>query len=149
MIRATLLSILLLASGPGGAADKVDPWTSRPELRLLAEIAESAILDFGEWSDQYKESARTPAEADWTVNRMVEQIFVRVLAALGEAPNPGLQRKCLILLGETLPPEFDSIWRMVLLEMDSNLDKSVSREVGKELKAKGLPSLVERATAKE
>lgn len=140
------LALSLTAVFPSTAAE--DPWKTRPELGRLWLIASTMIWNYADWSDEYRESGRQPGPADWTVNHMTEEVLIQVHAALGESPNAELQRECLLLLGEKVPLEFDDIWRMLHLEMDANLDKTVSREVGEILKRKGLPSLQDRAMGK-
>lgn len=77
------------------------------------------------------------------MNRITEEILVRVLAALGESPNAKMQRECLVLLGERIPRGFDEIWRTCLPERGSNLDRSVSRGMG-EVHRKEWPASPER-----
>lgn len=141
----TLVVSLALAH-PSTAAE--DPWKTQPELRRLWLIGSSMIWNYADWSDEYRKSGRKPGPADWTVNHMTVEILLQVHAALGESPNAELQRECLLLLGEKVPLEFDDLWRMLHLEMDANLDKAVSREVGEILMKKGLPSLQDRAMGK-
>lgn len=148
MKPGTLLALALsLASvHPSTAAE--DPWKTRPELRRLWLIASSMIWNYADWSDEYRKSGRQPGPADWTVNQMTVEVLIQAHTVLGEFPNAELQRECLLLLGEKVPPEFDDRWRMLHLEMDANLDKNVSREVGEILKKKGLPALQDRAMGK-
>lgn len=144
ILLALVVSQALL--NPSTAAE--DPWKTQPELRRLWLIAETMIWNYADWSDEYRESGRQPGPADWTVNHMTVEVLLQVHTALGESPNAELQRECLLLLGEKVPREFDDLWRMLHLEMDANLDKAVSHEVGEILKKKGLPSLQDRAMGK-
>lgn len=130
------------------AAGSEDPWNTRAGLRQLGSHARSTMLDYASWSEEYVVSRRKPGPADWTVNRMTENLFLQLLDALREAPNAALQRDCLMHLGEKVPREFDALWKMLYLEMDANLDKNVSREVGELLKKKGRPALRDRAMKK-
>jgi hypothetical protein len=147
MKPGTLLALALSLTSVHPSAAAEDPWKTRPGLCQLGSHAWSTILDYADWSDEYRESGRQPGPADWTVNHMTVNLFLQLLDALRESPNSELQRECLLLLGEKVPREFDDIWRMLHLEMDANLDKTVSREVGEILKKKGLPALQDRAMA--
>lgn len=141
---------LVLLMGEGFRADEVaSPWTTRPELRVLGEIAFNTVEEYAEWSDDYIKSGHSPGVADWTVNRITEDLFIRLLSELGKSPNSDLQRKCLLLLGEKVPRAFDSIWGMGFLEFDGNLDKHVSHEVAEILRQKGHASLLGRAMGKD
>lgn len=140
------LSLFFASSLASSAAES--PWETRPELRQLRTMALSVIDDYSDWSDEYRDSGRKASSADRTVNHIAENLLIQVLAALGKEPNAELQRRCLLFLGETVPPEFDHIWNMVLLEMDANLDQTVSREIREILEKKGLPALSDRAMEK-
>jgi hypothetical protein len=147
MKPGTLLALALSLASVHPSAAAEDPWKTRPELRRLWLIASTMIWNYADWSDENRESGRQPGPADWTVNQMTEEVLLQVHSVLGEIPNSELQRECLLLLGDKVPREFDDIWRMLHLEMDANLDKTVSREVGEILKKKGLPALQDRAMA--
>jgi hypothetical protein len=149
MTPKSLLALAVSLATALSAAAEDNPWTSRPELRQLSSIASYMIVYYSHWSDEYRKSGRTPSPADRTVNEMTEGIFVEVLAALRKTPNAALQKQCLLMLGEEVPTEFDRLWSMVLLEMDANLDASVSREVAEILKQKQLPALQDRAMRKK
>ncbi|HQW30113.1 MAG TPA: hypothetical protein PK529_13055, partial [Verrucomicrobiales bacterium] len=141
--QAILLCLLLCASTKTFAQDN-HPWET-PELRLLNDIAVTSMEDYTEWSKGFRRAGLPPSEADWAVNRMTEKIVIRLLKPLGDHPNPALLRECLYFLGEEVPEAFDNIWRLVLLEMSSNIDPKVGNSYDVELAESGRNGLKQRA----
>ena len=101
--------------------------------------------DYTEWSKGFRKDGLPPSEADWTVNWMAEKILIRLIKPLSDHPNPALLRKCLRFLGEDVPEPFDNIWRLVLLEMSSNIDPKIGNDYDAQLEKRGRNGLKHRA----
>jgi hypothetical protein len=148
MIRIFILYLSLFLAVHPNWSNEVESWTSAPELILLNDLVLATMDSYADWSAEFRQSRLEPSEADWTVNLLAEELFIQLIAKMGEHPNPILLRKCLLFLGQMVPGEFDSHWKMVFLELSSNVDRTIGTEVDAELKKMGLMPLVERAMAK-
>jgi len=148
MIRSRFLTCTLLCLAVETRSQEQDRW-STPELRLLHEIAVASMADYTEWSAGFRQAGLPPSDADWTVNSMTEQILIRLLKPLQDHSNPDLLRECLRFLGEEVPETFDYGWRLVLLEMSSNIDFKVGDAYDAELAKSGRMGLKQRAMRKD
>jgi len=141
-----ILSLAFLVPGHT-SAEEADPWNEEPGLSSLRTIARGSMAHYAAWSEAFQEAGREPIYEDWTVNALVEEMFVHLMGELAKHPDPDFLKECLFFLGEQVPYEVDSLWRLVFLEMSVNLDRTVGQEVDAILREKGRLSLLDRAMA--
>ena len=141
----TLIWILIaLISCSANSLQGAEPWKEQPILQALGLSLSTNMGEYESWMEEWKKDKRVPTRSDQSINLMTETTFIVVQMALEAYPNPKLLEQCLIFLGTTVPPEFEGMWRPRFLEM-AYLDKAVTKKVDEILKAKGLPTLDERA----
>ncbi|HRQ90115.1 MAG TPA: hypothetical protein PLA50_15050 [Bacteroidia bacterium] len=127
-------------------SDEPSPW-AESDLVVVEKIAWATMGHYAGWVEDFRAAGRSPNDEDVAINLMAEEILVHLLKPLADRPNLPLLRGCLRFLGETVPECFDDYWRLVLLEMSSNIDRKVGAEIDAELEKAGRKGLRHRAMA--